>query len=86
MICPKCQEQGLKSCVTINRSMRDFGSIHQFYDEDGQLHFHDPNKHTDTFWCSNGHSGTVTSNFPCLAKNCDFTSPEEVTIDKETPK
>lgn len=34
-------------------------NIRKFYDEDGKLHVHDPNKRWQSYTCSNGHTYEV---------------------------
>jgi len=58
MICPKCKELGLKSKVFVGMStstLMYFAPYYDYYDEDGNYHYDDPNIHTTGYSCSNGH-------------------------------
>lgn len=56
MICQKCKDENKKSCVYDSGTIStDMASSH-YYDEDGHIHFHNPNSHTQSFRCSNGHN------------------------------
>ncbi len=65
IICETCQEQGLKSTVQSSYSMSTCLGYHDFYDEDGNQHCHDPNTTTTDFTCSNGHKFTKKSKRSC---------------------
>lgn len=65
MICPTCASEGQKSRVYPGASFTTAMGAHQFYDEDGRYHFHDPNTAYTQYRCSNGHSWQETSRAPC---------------------
>jgi len=56
MICHQCKQLDLKSRVYRGSSSVTLRVAHQFYDEDGKEHYHNPNVRTTAFHCSNGHS------------------------------
>jgi hypothetical protein len=55
MICPQCQESGLKSKVFVGGSSTTLMVTQTYYDEDGKFHHHDPNTTTTNYRCSEGH-------------------------------
>ena len=56
MKCEICEKEGLKSQIHIGGSVSTVMGYHQYYDEDGKHHSHDPNIRTTQYSCSNGHS------------------------------
>lgn len=58
MICPRCKKEGKKSKVFVGVGSSTSLFYQPFYDEDGELHYHDSNKTTTSYSCSNGHSWT----------------------------
>lgn len=74
MKCEKCVAEGKRSTVTDHGGMTTCMGTHSFYDEDGAHHFHDPNGHTRTYECSNGHRLSVTTYSQCRVAGCNFNS------------
>ena len=70
MKCPECVKDGERSIV------RDLGGSttllgwSPFWDEDGVHHSHDPNRHSNQYSCSRGH--TWTEGFYPQCANCDY--------------
>lgn len=65
MICPECQESGLKSKVVVGASMTTLMYFPPFYDESGRFHCHDANVTTTSYECSNGHKWSASSRASC---------------------
>lgn len=61
MICPTCKEKDMRSRVySQGTSSTLLGWSPGYYDEDGNyVENPDPNRHTTTYLCSNGHQWTV---------------------------
>ncbi len=56
MKCPECAKEGKRSRITVAPGgFCTLMATHQWYDEDGNFHFNDPNKTTRNYSCSNGH-------------------------------
>lgn len=55
MKCQECEAENKKSSVYPGMSMSTSMGYHQYYDEDGRYHDHDPNFTTTGYRCSNGH-------------------------------
>lgn len=60
MKCPKCVEEGKRSRVEVVSARSTLLHAPMAYDEDGVLQHHDPNTHTTTYRCSEGHSWVET--------------------------
>lgn len=62
MICPTCKENGMRSRVYSQGTRSTLiGYTQSYYDENGNyVENPDPNRHTTTYLCSNGHQWTVT--------------------------
>jgi len=75
MKCPVCIEKGLKSTVSIGISMSTCMGFSQYYDEEGNLHVHDPNRMTTSYNCSKGHRWSNSRIGSC--SNCDYGSGSE---------
>lgn len=65
MKCPTCVEEGNKSIVSVGGSITTAMASHQFYDENGKYHLHDPNTSSTQYRCSNGHDWTESSKNKC---------------------
>jgi hypothetical protein len=82
MICQKCKAEGKKSRVNV--PMGGFSTCmawQNYYDEDGKYHHHDPNSHSSTYSCSEGHRWHVTTYSQCFS--CDFNEGRDtVTYDE----
>jgi len=79
MKCPFCVEEGKKSIVhnkSLETTCLGFSS---YYDEEGNYHSHNPNKHNDTYYCSNGHKWVESYKSTC--PNCDY-GKDTLTIKK----
>ena len=55
MKCPECVQEGRKSKVYPGVTSVTAMSWGRYYDENGLLHSHDPNRHSVNYSCSNGH-------------------------------
>ena len=53
--CPECQKLGLKSVVTVCGGMSTLLAVNEYYDEEGNYHYNDPNSTMANYRCSNGH-------------------------------
>lgn len=60
MKCPTCEGSGERSKVYLSPAYRSQMSIETFYDEDGDLHTHDPNEAVTHYRCTSGHHWTST--------------------------
>lgn len=58
MICRICRSEGRKSSIRFTTEIITSEFTDNFYDEDGNLHIHDPNITETTYTCSNGHVWT----------------------------
>ncbi len=64
MKCKECVEAGLRSKIAITGSRQTMAGWQPYYDEDGKLHSHNPNKITSGYKCTNGHSWEETWSVP----------------------
>jgi hypothetical protein len=55
VFCPKCKELGLKSRVYPGAAMSTLLASTPYYDENVKYHNNDPNTHTKSYSCNNGH-------------------------------
>lgn len=55
MKCPECVKEGKTSRVYEQGGASTAMCTQDFYDEDGRRHHHDPNWHSTSYQCSNGH-------------------------------
>lgn len=58
-ICPICKVLKKKSIVHGGVVMSTLMCTSSYYDEDGKYHYNDPNTHTYSYSCSNGHVFTI---------------------------
>ena len=65
MKCSACEKEGKRSIVQQGGTFSTLMGVHQYYDEDGKYHCHDPNTHTTSFRCSNGHDFGESRNNEC---------------------
>ncbi len=66
MICEKCKDRGPESQARQGMSYTTAMCSDTYYDEKGKRHYHDPNKSTTEYRCSNGHTWTIVSGpTPC---------------------
>lgn len=75
MKCLNCVTSGKKSRVTIGGSMSTLLGFQSYYDEEGQLHRHDPNYITTGYYCSEGHAWEERRRNPCPSDQCDYGKP-----------
>ena len=68
VICPQCKSEKQLSRVTLGRSKKE-GSSDKYYDKEGNFHFHS-SKRTQTYQCSNGHTGILTEVAHCNNRWC----------------
>ena len=80
MKCPVCVKLGLKSTLTEGAGMSTMMYSAPYYDEDGNYHNHDPNTHTHTLACSNGHKMTVSHKSGCIP--CGTEPTERITVNE----
>ena len=62
MKCPICEKEDRKSNVYIGTTMSTLMYAESYYDENGDFHSNDPNTHTTSYSCSNGHKWSVIRN------------------------
>lgn len=78
-ICERCARENMRSRVYPGAgSFITIMSVQTYYDEDGVLHIHNPNKSTALWFCSSGHKWVITTVFGCPAG--DITRSEEITF------
>lgn len=65
MICPECQKENNKSFVYPKGRVSTAMYCQPYYDENGVYHFHDLNRHTFQYSCSNGHLWAKVSKNKC---------------------
>lgn len=71
MICQQCAVKGAKSIVHQMGGSSTLLHNYPFYDEEGEYHFHDRNKETASYRCSNGHTWKEqVQGKPCPNPNC----------------
>ncbi len=75
MKCPECQKEGLKSSVYEGAGMTTCMGWVPYYDEDGNYHSHNPNKHMMDFSCSKGHEWSTAYQSTC--SSCDYGREKE---------
>lgn len=87
MKCPKCEQLGLKSTVTIRHGVRAVPAVmtytYDYYDEEGKYHNHtSPNSWDyDEYHCSNKHNFTILHATSC---DCGWKSGEDkITIHED---
>lgn len=72
MKCPECERSGDKSTLSIGASLTTAMYTQDYYDEEGVLHRHDPNRHETEYSCSNGHSFKKIHKLKCPALECEW--------------
>jgi hypothetical protein len=65
MICKECQESGRVSRVFERGGVVTALAHQAYFDEQGRRHSHDPNVHSQSYSCSNGHNWTTGALVPC---------------------
>lgn len=82
MRCPECVRLGLRSrlyaptCYTRTA----MGGSQQYYDEDGNRHYHEVNRSHGQGHCSEGHVLHWAMSTQCPAEGCEYGSPETITV------
>lgn len=71
MICTQCKNENRKSNVYPGNGISMLMFCDPYYDENGIYHFHDLNRHTQQYSCSNGHEWGEVSINKCA---CGWTS------------
>jgi len=56
MFCPECEELGLRSSIFTGITITTLMNISEYWDEDGNYHYDDPNQSTTEYSCSQGHN------------------------------
>lgn len=82
MKCPECERTGQQSkfympdsyCSTL------MGGTQTYYDEDGHRHRHEVNSSAGWARCSNGHVLSVVLSTKCEAPDCDYGTPQTITL------
>ncbi len=72
MKCKTCAELGLTSTLSVVSNFATLMCDHQYFDEQGRYHLHDPNTTSTVYRCSNGHSTVETSR-----RHCPTCKPKE---------
>lgn len=70
MICQQCKKEGRESKVHCDYTTSTLLGWSPYFDEEGNLHVHDPNKKADGYRCSNGHYWAESYLKKC--PNCDY--------------
>ncbi len=65
MKCATCVATDRRSTVTSSGGFTTLMGWSPYYDEDGQYHSHDPNTHSASFHCSNGHDWQTSARPEC---------------------
>lgn len=65
MKCNQCEIESKKSTIQIGMSFTTAMMWHSYYDENGNLHNHDPNTTTTEYKCSNGHEWKLHHRSQC---------------------
>ena len=82
MKCPECERTGQRSKLYMPTmwSSTAMGGSQSYYDEDGELHYHEVNIRSGRAHCSNGHEHSVTASTKCAAPGCDYGTPQKMTL------
>jgi hypothetical protein len=83
MKCPFCVEAGQISKVVPGIKMTTSMMGRSYYDEEGEYHSHDPNWHTTSYRCSNGHAWSSKYKLGCRVAGCEYKSTP-LTIEPES--
>jgi hypothetical protein len=85
MICPVCEQLETPSTLYVSRFSRTTDMcIETFYDPSGEFHYHDPNRSSRHWHCSNKHEGWISDSKRCSAPGCTF--GEDGSISVSVPK
>lgn len=74
--CVTCVEQGLRSRLFVGGTSSTLMGVDYYYDEEGEMHNHDPNWRSTRYSCSLGHKFTVSRKLRCPAG--DYGDEQEV--------
>lgn len=82
MKCPECERTGQRSKLYMPELYAStlMGGSRRYYDEDGQLHYHEVNSSRGQAHCSDGHILVVTRSTKCPAPECDYGTPQRITF------
>ena len=80
MQCPVCLEVHRLSTVSPHGYARTLLRWSPYFDEAGVRHAHDPNRVTEAFTCSNGHTFIREIHLPCPAGDYPGIDDEKITI------
>ena len=72
MKCPECEQVSLQSKVYVRNGAVTCLGWQPFYDENGTYHSHNPNRHTVSYQCSEGHNWAESHLSRCPAPDCDW--------------
>lgn len=72
MKCPTCVTEGKRSRVTPHGRVTTAAAGRTYYDEDGVLHSHDPNRTDSNYSCTYGHRWTTRTYRTCPAPACGW--------------
>lgn len=82
MKCPECErtDQRSKFYMPTTWMMTAAGGSQDYYDEDGEHHYHEVNRGKGQAHCSEGHYFKIGKSTQCSAQGCDYGSPESVEL------
>ena len=83
--CPVCRADGETSRVYPHGRFITAMAIEEFYDEQGQHHFHDRNNHASSYSCSRGHRWVENIRPGCHVEGCEF-GPRTVMVEIDESK
>ncbi len=63
--CPRCQNKRIKSRIYLQGTVRTALAPAIWWDEDGELHAHDPNVLSSKYMCGRGHQWEETETGTC---------------------
>ena len=75
MQCPECVKEGKASRVYMGVGARTLMCEERYYDEDGLFHSHNPNGHTQAYYCTQNHNWATTNYDQC--PSCNFNKGRE---------
>lgn len=82
MKCPECEHTGQRSQLYMPDCYFStaMGGTRNYYDEDGNHHYHEVNRSSGRGSCSNGHVLNVSASTKCTAPGCDYGHPLTISI------
>lgn len=82
MKCPECERTGQRSKLYTPTGYYStaMGGTQTYFDEDGHHHHHEVNSSSGRGHCSNGHTLNLTLSTKCQAPNCDYGTPQTITL------